>query len=50
MAEFLTKTEWKKPKNTQNIFLDGCYRASTFCAAFARKPPVYILKLRRETG
>ena len=30
MAEFLTKTEWKKPKNMQNIFLDGCYRVSTF--------------------
>ena len=25
VAEFLTKTERKKSKNTQNILLDGCY-------------------------
>ena len=25
IAKFLTKTEWKKCKNMQNILLDGCY-------------------------
>ena len=25
VAEFLTKTERKESKNTQNILLDGCY-------------------------
>ena len=25
VAEFLTKTERRKSKNTQNILLDGCY-------------------------
>ena len=28
IAEFFTKTEWKKCKNMQNIFLDGCYKPS----------------------
>ena len=26
IAEYFTKTEWKKCKNMQNIFLDGCYK------------------------
>ena len=48
IAEFLTETEWKENKNTQNILLNICYLL--FEEYPQKRPCVYILKLCRKIG
>ena len=48
IAEFLTETERKENKNTQNILLDICYLL--FEEYPQKRPCVYILKLCRKIG
>ena len=48
IAEFLTETERKENKNTQNILLDICYLL--FEKYPQERPCVYILKLCRKMG
>ena len=49
VAEFLTKTERRKSKNTQNILLDGCYLLFEELSA-RKKTSVLYPKLCREIG
>ena len=44
IAEFLTKAEWKKCKNMQNILLNGCYLLYEKLYLQVKKTSVYILK------
>ena len=48
IAEFLTETERKENKNTQNILLNICYLL--FEEYPQKRPCVYILKLCRKIG
>ena len=48
IAEFLTETERKEKKNTQNILLDICYQL--FEEYPQERPSVYILKLCLKIG
>ena len=48
ITEFLTETERKENKNTQNILLDICYLL--FEEYPQKRPCVYILKLCRKIG
>ena len=48
VAEFLTETERKENKNTQNILRDICYLL--FEEYPQERPCVYILKLCRKIG
>ena len=47
-AKFLTKTERKERKNTQNLLLDRCYLL--FKEYLQEKNCIYILKLWRRIG
>ena len=48
IAEFLTETERKENRNTQNILLNICYLL--FEEYPQKRPCVYILKLCRKIG
>ena len=45
IAKFLTKTEWKKCKNMQNILLDGCY---LFFEEYLREKHLFIFPNHSE--